>query len=143
MSIINEVIIVYLVIDCCKFYNRFHTIEYYNTTCYPPDITSQEDIFMSNIRDLAMTFYNEFVENGGDVYEPDSRFSKVMGEVDEILMSRLDFKTANDLEGKILTMSCDDVEQHYIMGFEKALEVCRIVYNRDFTAEELQKAQSK
>lgn len=101
---------------------------------------------MSNItttRDLAMTFYNEFVENGGDVYEPDSRFSKVMGEVDETLFKLLDFKTANDLEGKILTMSCEDVEQHYVIGFEKALEVCRIVYNRDFTAEELQSARSK
>lgn len=94
-------------------------------------------------RDVAMTFYNEFVENGGDVYEPDSRFSKVMGEVDEMLFNLLDFKTANDLEGKILTMSCEDVEQHYVMGFEKALEVCRLVYNRDFTAEDLQGAQDK
>ena len=33
-------------------------------------------------RDLAMTFYNEFVENGGDIYDPDSRFSKVMCEKD-------------------------------------------------------------
>lgn len=103
------------------------------TTCYPPDITSQEDIFMSNTmttRDLAMTFYNEFVENGGDVYDPDSRFSKVMGEIDETLFELLDFKTANDLEGKILTMSGEDVIQHYIWGFEKALEVCRLVYGQ-------------
>ena len=60
-------------------------------------------------RDLAMTFYNEFVENGGDVYDPDSRVSKVMGEIDETLFELLDFKTANDLEGKILTMSGEDV----------------------------------
>ena len=66
------------------------------TTCYPPDITSQEDIFMSDTmtkRDLAMTFYNEFVENGGDVYDPDSKFSKLMGEIDEALLNLLDFKS--------------------------------------------------
>ena len=85
------------------------------------------------IRNLAMTFYNEFVENGGDAYDPDSRFSKVMGEIDETLFELLDFKTANDLEGKILTMSGEDVIQHYIWGFEKALEVCRTVYNRAFS----------
>ena len=50
-----------------------HQIQSHHPVQIP--ITSQEDIFMSNIRDLAMTFYNEFVENGGDVYEPDSRFS--------------------------------------------------------------------
>ncbi len=101
---------------------------------------------MSNItttRDLAMTFYNEFVENGGDVYDPDSKFSKLMGEIDEALLNLLDFKTANDLEGKIILMSCEDVERHYIWGFEKALEVCRLVYNRNFTAEDLQGAQDK
>lgn len=94
-------------------------------------------------RDLAMTFYNEFVENGGDVYDPDSRFSKVMGEIDEILFELLDFKTANDLEGKILTMSGEDVIQHYIWGFEKALEVCRTVYNRDFSVEDFQGIKSE
>jgi hypothetical protein len=47
-------------------------------------------------RDLAMTFYNEFIETGGDAYDPDSRFSKVMGEIDEALFELLDFKTAND-----------------------------------------------
>ena len=60
--------------------------------------------------DLAMIFYNEFVENGGDVYDPDSKFSKLMGEIDETLLNMLDFKTANDLEGKIISMSCEDVE---------------------------------
>ena len=94
-------------------------------------------------RDLAMTFYNEFVENGGDVYDPDSRFSKVMGEIDETLFELLDFKTANDLEGKILTMSGEDVIQHYIWGFEKALEVCRTVYNRDFSVEDFQEIKSE
>lgn len=89
-------------------------------------------------RDLAMTFYNEFVENGEDVYDPDSRFSKVMGEIDETLFELLDFKTANDLEGEILTMSGEDVIQHYIWGFEKALEVCRTVYNRDFSVADFQ-----
>ena len=101
---------------------------------------------MSNItttRELAMTFYNEFVENGGDVYDPDSRFSKVMGEIDETLFELLDFKTANDLEGKILTMSGEDVIQHYIWGFEKALEVCRTVYNRDFYVEDFQGIKSE
>lgn len=101
---------------------------------------------MSNItttRDLAMTFYNEFVENGGDAYDPDSKFSKFMGEIDETLLELLDFKTANDLEGKITSMSCEDVEQHYIWGFEKALEVCRLVYNREFALEELKTAQIK
>ena len=101
---------------------------------------------MSNItttRDLAMTFYNDFVENAGDVYDPDCKFSRLMGEIDEILFNLLDFKTANDLEGKILTMSCEDVEQHYVLGFEKALEVCRIVYNRDFKAEDLQGVQNE
>lgn len=37
---------------------------------------------MSNIittRDLAMIFYNEFVESGGDVYDPDSKFFKIDG----------------------------------------------------------------
>ena len=94
-------------------------------------------------RDLAMTFYNEFVENGGDVYDPDSRFSKVMGEIDETLFELLDFKTANDLEGKILTMSGEDVIQHYIWGFEKALDVCRTVYNRDFSVEDFQGIKSE
>ena len=94
-------------------------------------------------RDLAMTFYNEFVENGGDVYDPDSRFSKVMGEIDETLFELLDFKTVNELEGKILTMSGEDVIQHYIWGFEKALEVCRTVYNRDFSVEDFQGIKSK
>ncbi len=100
---------------------------------------------MSNImttRDLAMTFYNEFVENGGDAYDPDSKFSKLMGEIDETLLNLLDFKTANDLEGKIISMSCEDVEQHYIWGFEKALEVCRLVYDREFALEELKKVQT-
>lgn len=73
-----------------------------------------------------------------DVYDPDSRFSKVMGEIDETLFELLDFKTANDLEGKILTMSGEDVIQHYIWGFEKALEVCRTVYNRDFSVKDFQ-----
>ena len=94
-------------------------------------------------RDLAMTFYNEFVENGGDSYDPDSRFSKVMGEIDETLFELLDFKTANDLEGKILTMSGEDVIQHYIWGFEKALEVCRTVYNRDFSVEDFKGIKSE
>ena len=94
-------------------------------------------------RDLAMTLYNEFVENGGDVYDPVSRFSKVMGEIDETLFELLDFKTANDLEGKILTMSGEDVIQHYIWGFEKALEVCRTVYNRDFNVEDFQGIKSE
>jgi hypothetical protein len=94
-------------------------------------------------RDLAMTFYNEFVENGGDAYDPDSRFSKVTGEIDETLFELLDFITANDLEGKILTMSGEDVIQHYIWGFEKALEVCRTVYNRDFSVEDFQGIKSE
>ena len=51
---------------------------------------------MSNIRDLAMIFYNEFVENGGDAYDPDSKFSKLMGEIDETLLDLLDFKTCTD-----------------------------------------------
>lgn len=66
-----------------------------------------------------------------------------MGEIDETLLDLLDFKTANDLEGKIISMSCEDVEQHYIWGFEKALEICRLVYSRDFTAEDLQSVQNK
>lgn len=101
---------------------------------------------MSNItttRGLAMTFYNEFVENGGDAYNPDSKFSKLMGEIDETLLNLLDFKTANDLEGKIISMSCEDVEQHYIWGFEKVLEVCRLVYGREFALEELKNAQTE
>lgn len=101
---------------------------------------------MSNItttRDLAMTFYNEFIENAEDKYDPDCKFSKLMGEIDDTLFELLDYNTANDLEGKILMMSFEDVEQHYIWGFEKALEVCRIVYNKEFALEELKTAQTK
>lgn len=90
------------------------------------------------IRDLARGFYIDFCENGGDVYDPDCKFSKMMDEIDDKLFNLLDFKTANDLEGKILNMSSEDVEQHYIWGFEKALEVCRLVYNQKFSAEEIQ-----
>lgn len=90
---------------------------------------------MSNItttRDLAMTFYNEFIENAEDKYDSDCKFSKLMGEIDDTLFELLDYNTANDLEGKILMMSCEDVEQHYIWGFEKALEVCRRCMASDF-----------
>lgn len=51
-----------------------------------------------------------------------------MGEIDDVLFELLDHKTANELEEKILIMSGEDVKQHYIWGFEKALEVCRLFF---------------
>ena len=75
-----------------------------------------------------MIFYNDMVENGDDTYDPDSKFTRILNEIEEILMSQLDFKTVSQLEGLILDLSSEDVQQHYIWGFEKALEVARVVY---------------
>lgn len=94
-----------------------------------------------NVRDLAVIFYNDFIENGGDVYEPDSKFSKLLNEIDETLLRLFDFKTANDLEGKIISMSSEECEQHYIWGFEKALEVARVVYGSEIELDQFKKLQ--
>lgn len=82
-------------------------------------------------QDLALVFYNDMVENGDDSYDPDSKFTRTLNEIETILMDRLDFKTVSRLEGLILVLSSEDVQQHYIWGFTKALEVARLVFDSD------------
>ena len=79
--------------------------------------------------DLAMIFYNDMVENGDDTYDPDSKFTKTLNEIENILEKEVDFKTLSELEGLILTLSSEDVQQHYVWGFCKALEVARVAFD--------------
>ena len=80
-------------------------------------------------KELAMVFYNDMVENGDDTYDPDSKFTKTLNEIESILEKEVDFKTLSELEGLILTLSSEDVQQHYVWGFCTALEVASVVYD--------------
>lgn len=80
-------------------------------------------------QNLAMIFYNDMVENGDDTYDPDSKFSRTLNEIESILEEEVDFKTLSELEGLILTLSSEDVQQHYVWGFCTALEVARVVFD--------------
>ena len=80
-------------------------------------------------QELAMIFYNDMIENGNDTYDPDSKFTRTLDQIEEILEREVDFKTLSQLEGLILDLSSEDVQQHYVWGFTKALEVGRVVFN--------------
>ena len=82
-----------------------------------------------NAEDLALVFYNDMVENGDDSYDPDSEFTRILNEIEEVMERTLDFKTQSKLEGLILSLSCEDVQQHYVWGFCTGVEVARAVLN--------------
>ena len=81
-----------------------------------------------NSEELALIFYNNMLENGDDSYDPDSQFTRILNEIEEVMTEHLDFKTLSKLEGLILSLSSEDVEKHYIWGFCTALEVAKVVY---------------
>lgn len=80
-----------------------------------------------NKEELAQIFYNDMVEKGDDSYDPDSKFSTILNEIEDVMQENLDFNTLSKLEGLILGLSCEEVEQHYIWGFCTGVEVARVV----------------
>ena len=96
-----------------------------------------------NIKDLAMVFYDRMVDNNEDYLEPDSESSVLMNEIDETLFNLLGFKEANKLEEKMLRMCCIDAELYYTWGFEKAMEVARVIYGSENALDQLEKLKYK
>ncbi len=88
-------------------------------------------------KELAMIFYDRMVDNNEDFVEPEPESSKLMGEVDDELMELVGIKKTLELEAKILRMNCLDCVEHYVWGFEKALEVCSVVYKKQIPIDEL------
>ena len=84
---------------------------------------------ITTVKDLAMIFYNDLVENSKDTYEPDSKYTKLLGEIEETLSKITDFKTISDLESKIISLSDEDIVHYYCLGFETALDVAKVVFD--------------
>lgn len=95
------------------------------------------------VKELALGFYYDHTENDEAGYDPDCKISVLMREIDEKLFSLLNCKMANEIEGEILKLTNEEAKENYILGFEKALEVCRIVYNQQFSAEDISKITTK
>ena len=83
------------------------------------------------VEELAMIFYNDMLENGDDSYDPDSKFTKILNEIEAILEEHLDFKIVSKIEGLTLDLSSEDVRQHYVWGFCTGVEVARAVFNKE------------
>lgn len=82
-------------------------------------------------QELAMIFYDNMVENGDDTYDPDSKFTRLLNEIEAILERELDFELVSKLESLILDLCSEDLQQHYVWGFCTALAVARVVFDND------------
>lgn len=92
---------------------------------------------INNTKDLAVLFYNHFLDNGGDILDPDSESHKLMGEINNKLEELVGIQQTMQIEDKILRLNCIDCEQHFVWGFESCLELCQAVYGREFIEEAL------
>ena len=98
---------------------------------------------IKSTEDLAMIFYYNFLDNGGEDLDPNSESHRIMGEINDTLEELIGKKQMLQIEGKILEMNNIDCIDHFVWGFEQALEMCRVVYNNNFTVEQIETILNK
>lgn len=84
-------------------------------------------------KELAMIFYNDMVENSKGDYQLNSQCKALTNDIDEILHQLPDTDRKEKLESKIIMLIYESSAHFYHLGFEKALEVSRLINNyREF-----------
>lgn len=80
-------------------------------------------------KELAMIFYNYMVEKSGGNYQLNSKCRTLTNDLDEILSLLPDTNIKEDLDSKIIMLIYETSLHFYHLGFEKALEISRLIYN--------------